>query len=102
MLPVFYNGPSGEGVLQIAPRVASFHRVEGSPAFAAIEAAHEHWRSRLPAESEAILHWCFMQSIATLQGLLPFCVAQTVNAVQQKGERATGPRIQQAEALAAL
>jgi len=101
-LPVFYNGPYGEGVLQIAPRIASFHRVEGSPAFAAIDAAREHWRSRLPAGSEALLHWCFMQSIATLQGLLTFCVAQTVNAVLLKGERATCPRMEQAQTVASL
>ena len=100
--PVFYNGPYAEGVLQVAPKVASFHRVEGSPAFAAIEAAREHWRSRLPAESEALLHWCFMQSIATLQGLLTFCVAQTVNAVLLKGERSTSPRMEQAKTLAGL
>ena len=101
-LPVFYNGPYGDGLLQITPRVASFHRVEGSNAFAAIEAAREQWRSRLPAESEALLHWCFMQSIATLQGLLTFCVAQTVNAVLLKGERSTSPRMQQATTLAGL
>lgn len=100
--PVFYNGPYGDGVLQITPRVASFHRVEGSTAFAAIEAAREHWRSRLPAESEALLAWCFMQSIASLQGLLTFCVAQTVNAVLQKGERSTSPRMEQAKTIAGL
>jgi len=101
-LPVFYNGPYGEGVLQITPRVASFHRVEGSIAFAAIEAAREHWRSRLPAGSEGLRTWCFMQSIATLQGLLTFCVTQTVNAVLLKGERATCPRMEQAQAVASL
>lgn len=101
-LPVFYNGPYGEGVLQITPRAVSFHRVEGSTAFAAMEAAREHWRSRLPAESEALLTWCFMQSIASLQGLLTFCVAQTVNAVLQKGERSTGTRMEQAKTVAGL
>lgn len=101
-LTVFYNTRPGEGVLQITPRVASFRRVEGSAAFAAIEAAREHWRSRLPAESEALLSWCFMQRIATLQGLLTFCVAQTVNAVLLKGEHSTSPRMEQARAVASL
>lgn len=100
--PVFYNGRHEDGMLQIAPRVASLHRVEGSTAFAAIEAAREHWRSRLPADSEALLNWCFMQSIATLQGLLTFCVAQTVNAVLLKGERSTSPRMEQARTVAGL
>ena len=100
-LPVFYNRPYGEGVLQITPRVTSFHRVEGST-LAAIEAAREHWRSRLPAESEALLNWCFMQSVATLQGLLTFCVAQTVNAVLLKGEHSTSPRMEQAKTVAGL
>jgi ParB family chromosome partitioning protein len=101
-LPVFYNGPCGEGMLQIAPRVASLHRVEGSAAFAAIEAARQHWQTRLPADSEGLLTWCFMQKVATLQGLLTFCVAQTVNAVLQKGERSTSPRMEQARAVASL
>ena len=84
-------------------RIATaFSRVEGSGAFAAIETAREHWRSRLPVESEGLLSWCFMQSIPTLQGLLTFCVAQTVNAVLLKGERATCPRMEQAEAVAGL
>jgi ParB family chromosome partitioning protein len=99
---VFYDGPHEDGVLQISPRIASFHRVEGSTAFAAIEAAREHWRSRLPSDSETLLGWCFMQSIATLQGLLTFCVAQTVNAVQLKGERAACSRIEQAKFVAGL
>jgi ParB family chromosome partitioning protein len=101
-LPVFYNGRHQDGMLQIAPRVASLHRVEGSAAFAAIEAAHEHWRSRLPADREALLTWCFMQSVSTLQGLLTFCVAQTVNAVLLKGEHSTCPRMEQAKAVAGL
>lgn len=101
-LPVFYNGRNAESVLQITPRVVSLHSVEGSPAFAAIEAAHAHWRTRLPAESETLLTWCFMQNVATLQGLLTFCIAQTVNAVLLKGERSTSPRMEQARALAAL
>lgn len=100
--PVFYNGPSGDGMLQIAPRMASFRRVEGSAAFTAIEAAREHWRSRLPADSEGLMTWCFMQKVATLQGLLTFCVAQTVNAVLVKGESSTNPRMEQAHAVASL
>jgi ParB family transcriptional regulator, chromosome partitioning protein len=101
-LPVFYNGRHDDGMLQIAPRIASLHRVEGSPAFAAIEAARENWTSRLPADSEALLNWCFMQSISTLQGLLTFCVAQTVNAVLLKGERPTCLRMEQAKTVAGL
>jgi ParB family chromosome partitioning protein len=101
-LPVFYNGPYGDGVLQITPRAVPFDRVEGSTAFAAIEAARQHWLSRLPAEQEALLNWCFMQSIATLLGLLTFCVAQTVNAVLLKGERSTCTRMEQAKTVAGL
>jgi ParB family transcriptional regulator, chromosome partitioning protein len=40
--------------------------------------------------------------LATLQGLLTFCIAQTVNAVLLKGERPTCPRMTQAGTLAAL
>lgn len=100
--PVFYNGPLGDGMLQITPRVMSFDGVEGSAAFAAIETARQHWFNRLPAEPEALLNWCFMQSIAALQGLLTFCVAQTVNAVLLKGERSTCPRMEQAETVVGL
>jgi ParB family transcriptional regulator, chromosome partitioning protein len=101
-LPVFYNRLQNDGLLQITARPMSFHRVEGSAAHVAIEAAHEHWRSRLPTDSEALLGWCFMQTVATLQGLLTFCVAQTVNAVQMKGMRSPSTRVAQSEALAAL
>ncbi|WP_263351338.1 ParB/RepB/Spo0J family partition protein [Acidicapsa acidisoli] len=101
-LPVFYSGPHDDGLLQITPRTASFHRVEGSAAHATIESAHAVWRLRLPADSEALLGWCFMQSVATLQGLLTFCVAQTVNAVQSKDTRSSSPRMAQSETLAAL
>jgi ParB family chromosome partitioning protein len=43
-----------------------------------------------------------MQSVSTLQGLLTFCVAQTVNAVLLKGEHSTCPRMEQAKAVAGL
>jgi ParB family chromosome partitioning protein len=43
-----------------------------------------------------------MQNISTFQGLLTFCVAQTVNAVLLKGERSNSPRIEQADAIAGL
>ena len=102
-LPVFYNGPYGEGVLQITPRVASFHRVEGSTAFAAhrgraraleVPPARRERSSPRPGAS--------CRASATLQGLLTFCVAQTVNAVLLKGERATDTRMEQARTLAGL
>jgi ParB family chromosome partitioning protein len=101
-LPVFYNGSRGDGLLQITPRVASFHRVEDSAAFSSIEDKRKSWQSRLPADSESLLGWCFMQNVATLQGLLTFCVAQTVNAVLLKGERSNSTRIEQADAIAGL
>jgi hypothetical protein len=37
-----------------------------------------------------------MQSVATLQSLLAFCIAQTVDAVLLKGERSASPRMEQA------
>lgn len=43
-----------------------------------------------------------MQSVSTLQGLLTFCVTQTVNAVLLKGERSTSPRMEQAKTVAGL
>jgi ParB family chromosome partitioning protein len=101
-MPVFYNGPCGEGVLQIRATVTSLEDVEGSAAFAAIETARKHWLGRLPAEPDTLLNWCFMQTIATLQGLLTFCVAQTLNAVLQKGERPTCDRLEQAKTVAGL
>lgn len=101
-LPVFYNQARGEGVVQITPRVVSFDHVEGSPALAAIETARQRWISSLPAGSETLLKWCLMQTIETLQQLLTFCVAQTVNAVLHKSDRTTSQRIEQADAVAAL
>jgi ParB family chromosome partitioning protein len=101
-LPVFYRGPGSDALLQIAPTITHLDAVEGSPAFTAIEAAREHWTSRLPSESEALLGWCFLQTISTLQGLLTFCVAEAVNAVQRKNDRSDCRRLEQAQALAGL
>ena len=101
-LPLFYNGPSEDSLIQITPRLSSLHRVESSPAFAAIETARGHWQTCLPSNSEALLDWCFTQDVATLHNLLAFCVAQTVNAVLLKGERASCLRMEQAKTLAAI
>ena len=99
-LPVFYNGPRGDSVLQIVANDASLHRVEGSPAHAAIDAAREHWRTHLPSNGYDLFPWCLAQTADTLRGLLTFCAAQTVNAVLLKADRPDCGRLKHADLVA--
>jgi ParB family chromosome partitioning protein len=100
-LQVFYNGDSDETTLQITAQPVSLHRVEGSFAAAFIDKAREHWSQRVPGEPGELFGWCLAQDADTLRGLLAFCVAQTVNAVKLKHDRADSDRLINADELAA-
>lgn len=99
-LQVFYNS-GDESVLQITAKPASFRSVEGSVAATFVDKARDHWCERLPSESFELFDWCLRQDVDTLRGLLAFCVAQAVNAVKLRHDRADSDRLMNADELAA-
>jgi ParB family chromosome partitioning protein len=93
-------GHRGDTALKLSGSSQSLHRVEGSPAFQQMQAAREAWGQRIPGKPEDIWHWCLEQPVDVLLGLLAFCAASSVNAVQLKADRADGDRLQHAGQLA--
>lgn len=85
--------------LEIAASPQSLRRVEGSRAFAELEAARETWGHRLPGTPEGFWAWCLEQDRSVLLDLLAFCAATTVNAVQAKNA-GEGARLAHAAQLA--
>ena len=86
--------------MQITASTASLHRVAESPASKAIEAAEEQWVGLIPGDPGELFGWCLRQPEERLIGLLAFCAARTVNAVQCKTDRAGASRRQHADCLA--
>jgi ParB family chromosome partitioning protein len=98
-LPVFYTF-RGESVLQVKANPAYLDNAEGSLACEVIAKAGEHWGKLMPSQPDDLFAWCLAQDGDTLRGLLTFCVAQTVNAVQAKADRPDCPRLHHAAQLA--
>jgi len=98
-LPVFYSF-RGDSALQITANPAYLDRAEGSRACEIIAAAGDHWGGRIPGNPDGLFAWCLAQDGDTLRGLLTFCVAQTINAVQAKADRPDCSRLQHASQLA--
>ena len=88
--------------LQITAAPQSFGRAKGSRAFDLIERERESWGGRLPGDADGLWQWCLEQDRNTLLGLLAFCAAATVDAVQRKGDRPGYGRFRHADALAAV
>jgi len=89
-----------EQALQIDVSPQSQQRVEGSKAFAHIEASRKKWCGQLPADADGLWKWCLEQKQKVLLELLAFCAAATVNAVQGKAAKPNGDRLRNAQALA--
>src|SRR5581483_7628 len=89
-----------EQALQIGATSQSLHRVEGSKAFAHMEATREKWRGQLPGSADALWPWCLEQKQKVLLDLLAFCAAATINAVQGKADKQDCCRLRNAQALA--
>jgi ParB family chromosome partitioning protein len=96
---VFYRRLRDDTALQITATAASLHRVEGSAASAAIEAAEEQWAERIPGNPADLFAWCLGQTQDALIDLLAFCAAQTVNAVRLKSDRDATARMRHAALL---
>ncbi len=99
-LQVVYDGYSRETCLKLTASAQSLHRVEQSTAFEVLGRAQTHWGDLLPGDPADLFAWCLKQDRDTLLGLMAYCVACTVNAVQLKGERPDGERFAHADALA--
>jgi ParB family chromosome partitioning protein len=99
---IFYGGARPETAFQISVKPVYFDRVEGSQASTLIADAGETWAERMPCNPDDLFDWCVAQDAETLQGLLAYCVANTVNTVLLKPDRPGGPRFKHADQLASV
>jgi ParB family chromosome partitioning protein len=97
---VLLNTGSSDTSLEMTAAPQSLKRVEGSKAFAQLEAARETWGNRIPGTPDSLWTWCLEQHQDVLLDLLAFCTATTINAVQVKADRPGNRRLTHAEALA--
>lgn len=81
---IFSDLHKDEHAAQIEVHEQSFDKVEGSKALATIAASRETWEKQLPEDQEHLWDWLAEQKPATLQALLTFCVAVTLDDVQKK------------------
>lgn len=93
------NRPA-DSSLAIAASPQSLRRVEGSKAFAEIEAARETWGHQIPGTPDGFWKWCLDQDQSVLLDLLAFCAATTVDAVQVKHDGEQNARLAHAAQLA--
>ena len=91
---------SADSSLEIAASPQSLRSVEGSKAYAQLEAAREIWSQQVPGTHDGLWAWCLGQDQSVLLDLLAFCTAATVNAVQVKSDRPDSGRFQHAAQLA--
>jgi len=99
-LKIVLGGHSVDSTLEIAASPQSLRRVEGSKAFAQLEAARETWGQQIPGTPDGLWKWCLEQHQAVLLDLLAFCTATTVNAVQVKSDKQHSGRFQHVAQLA--
>ena len=97
---LLYNDPSRDRSLRITTSASSLREVKDSTAHEVLERAKAHWGDRIPANPGALWPWCLEQDQDVLLGLLAFCAAVTVNAVQVKGDRPDSERAAHAGNLA--
>lgn len=97
---VLLNAGSTDTSLVITAAPQSLKRVEGSKAFAQLEAARETWGNQIPGTPDSLWTWCLEQHQTVLLDLLAFCTATTINAVQLKADKQGNRRLTHAAALA--
>jgi ParB family chromosome partitioning protein len=97
---IVLGGHAVDSSLEIAASPQSLRRVEGSKAFAQLEAARETWSQQIPATPDGLWKWCLEQDRDVLLDLLAFCAATTVNAVQVRNDRQDSGRFQHTAQLA--
>lgn len=97
---VLLNTGSTDTSLTITAAPQSLRRVEGSKAFAQLEAARETWGQQIPGTPDGLWTWCLEQHQTVLLDLLAFCTATTINAVQVKIDKEGNARLDHADNLA--
>jgi ParB family transcriptional regulator, chromosome partitioning protein len=93
MREVFFPSKMGEDLAQISlttPLLPA--EVETGSAWAAIKAKEEELRARLPDESDEkpLLHWLLEQPQETVFEYMAFCVARSLDAVQNREQPSLG------------
>ena len=98
---LFLNTCSADNSLQLTASPQSLRTVEGSKAFAQLEAAREAWGNQIPGTPGGLWSWCLEQHQSVLLDLFTFCIATTINAVQMKADKQGNGRLRHADQLAA-
>jgi ParB family transcriptional regulator, chromosome partitioning protein len=96
---VVYAMFASDSVLKIRRDVTDYDRVSGSKVLATMEASSLKWLKMLPNE-DALFAWCLKQKQERLLELLALGAAQSVNAIQSKGEQTDRDRLRHADELA--
>jgi ParB family chromosome partitioning protein len=103
-LPLFC-GSASNSCLQISVKKATpiaFVSVRGDcDGYAAMEAEEAKWGDRVPVKPADLFTWCLEQPQDVLLSLLAFCAASGLNAIKEKVDAETSPRLAHADALAA-
>lgn len=83
--------------VQVGVTHTGFQSIESAPAVQELVKERIQWLNTLRGKD--LWQWCIQQDQATLMRLLAFCVSQTINAVQSKGESSDHRRLQHANRL---
>lgn len=105
-LPLFYGHAYGvESCLDIRSNDRDLRASAGgigeSGAAVLLAARRAAWEQRLPSEPAALFGWLLTQNAETVTGLVAFCAAMSIDAVQSKQDRAGCARLAHADELAA-
>ena len=103
-LPLFYSfGASDQTSVEVRltsrDLVRSAGEIETGRAGLLIAERQEAWAAKLPVNPEELFGWLLGQDAGTVSGLLAFCAAQSIDAVQGKSDHANAPRLAHAAAL---
>lgn len=96
---VVYAMLASDSPLQIRRNVTDYDRVLGSKALATMEAISLKWLEGLPNE-DGLFAWCLKQRQERLLELLALGAAQSVDAIQSKGDQPDCDRLRSANQLA--
>lgn len=102
-LPLF-GGSASDSCLQISLKgltaAASVSVREDCDGHASMASEAEMWGDRLPGNPSELFAWCLEQPEDVLMSLLAFCAASSINAIKDKFDAETSPRLTHADALA--
>ncbi len=98
------DGREYESCLEVSRKSANLAREvavkEDCTAHAAMADHAAYWGERLPSHPAELWAWCLEQEQDVLLSLLAFCTALSINAIKDKFDKDTSPRLIHAAALA--